>query len=91
MLFELMNKYLDFAQFNWCYMRQRPNGKLYFYDLEERKYRSLSYVLRCVLDNGMLDECYTLDELLDLAWLVPLKFTKEIVDYIKEYRYGKFN
>lgn len=84
-MYDLLDKYLTWAKFDWCYMRELPNGKLSFYDLEEHKKRSESYVLRCILDNGMLNECYTLDELLDLAWLVPIKFTKEIVDYIKEY------
>jgi len=56
--------------------------KIEFYDLEEHKKRSLSYVLRCILDNGMLNDCYDKNEIITLAHLSPPRFSKEINLYV---------
>ena len=81
-MYDLLDKYLTWAKFDWCYMRELPNGKLSFYDLEEHKKRSLSYVLHCILDNGMLNDCYNKDEIIALAYLSPPRFSKEIILYV---------
>lgn len=83
-MYDLLDKYLTWAKFDWCYITISRTGKLKFYDLEEHKYRSLSYILRCILDNGMLDECYTNDEIITLMHFAPPRFVKEISLYLKE-------
>lgn len=82
-LYELINRYCTWAKFDWCCLIYNPTGDtMSAYDFEENKPRTMNYVIKCMIDNGMLNECFTLEELTTLYVLVPKKFKKEIMYYL---------
>lgn len=83
LLFDLLDKYTTWAKFDWCCLVYSPTTEdMYIYDNEDKKKRTINYLIKTILDNGMLDECFTLDELTLLYILVPKKFKKEIAYYL---------
>ena len=84
-LFNHLWKYVEWAKFNWCSLIYNPlNQKMFAYDFEDKKVRSISYVIQCVLDNGMLDECFSQLELQSLEKVIPRRFKLEIRGYFNE-------
>ena len=82
-LFNLLDKYVEWAKFNWCLLIYNPlNQKMFAYDFEDKKVRSISYVIQCMLDNGMLDECFSQHELIELVEVVPKRFKPCVKDYL---------
>ena len=81
----LFYKYVRFAGFDWCYLMTDKRGILRIYDYEERRRMSTREFLKCVADNGMLNECYSKFELELLLDCVPDDFKTEIDYYLEEY------
>ena len=85
-LFKLLDKYVSWAKFDWCLLIINYLDKMYCYDMEEHKKRSISYLIKCMIDNGMLNECFTQKELKDLYEAIPKRFKKEIYYYVTDTR-----
>ena len=84
-LFNLLDKYVEWAKFNWCSLIYNPIiNKMFAYDFEDKKVRSISYVIQCMLDNGMIDECFSQSELQSLEKVIPKRFKIEIREYFNE-------
>ena len=82
-LFKIINKYTRWAKFDWCLLiHDKHTNKMYTYDIEDHTRRSISYIIECMLENGMLNECFTQDELEILLSSVPKRFKKEIEYYV---------
>lgn len=84
-LIELLDKYVSWAKYDYMYLYiDEKNGRIKWKDLEENKTRTLNEAMELIFDNGMLDECYTQEELNELKNLLQLKKHKdEIKLYIK--------
>lgn len=85
-LFRLLDKYVSWAKFDWCFIDINSQDKIYCYDMEEHRKRSISYLIKCMIDNGMLNECFTEKELKDLYDVIPKRFKKEIGYYVTDTR-----
>lgn len=84
-LFNHLWKYVEWAKFEWCSLIYNPmTNKMFAYDFEDKKIRSISYVIQCMLDNGMLHECFSQHELFLLEKSVPKRFKLEIRGYFDE-------
>lgn len=84
-LLELLNKYRDWAKYDYMllYIDEKSNT-IRWKDLEENKTRSLNQAMELIFDNGILNECYTQEELKEIKTLLPFKKLKdEIKTYIK--------
>lgn len=82
-LYMFLNKYTRWAKFDWCLLiHDQHNDKMYVYDMEDHKRRSISYVISMMIENGMLNECFTQGELEMLLYSVPKRFKKEIEYYV---------
>lgn len=82
-LFNYLWKYVEWAKFNWCSLIYNPiKNKMFAYDFEDKKVRSISYVIQCMLDNGMLDECFSQHEIKELIKVVPKRFKPYMRDYL---------
>lgn len=84
-LLSLINKYAIFAGFDWLDLKLDAKDRLCFHDVEEQRHISLNDVLKAILDNGMLDECYSKHELEFLFNIVPDEFKMEINFYLEDY------
>ena len=78
-----IDKYCTWAKFNWFYYKITGN-KIQYYDNEEKKRVSQSYVIRHILENGMLDECFKDWEILLFSVTAPPRFQKEIELYLNK-------
>lgn len=79
-----MIDYCVWAKFNWCgWTIDYDRNKIQFIDNEENKRVSQSYVLRAMLENGMLNECFTQEELQTLHNHMPPRFRNEIKFYME--------
>lgn len=82
-LFNLLDKYVEWAKFNRCSLIYNPiTNKMFAYDFEDKKVRSISYVIQCMLDNEMLDECFSQHEIKELIKVVPKRFKPYVRDYL---------
>ena len=89
-LLELIFKYCFWAKFDWCgWVINYDTNKIQFIDNEEQKRVSQSYVIRHILENGMLDECFTKEELKILYKHIPPRFKNEIKYYLEMNENGK--
>lgn len=78
-LWNLLNKYTNWAKMDWsCLVYNNLHDKMYVYDFEDRKVRSISYLIKCVFDNGMLEECFTQDEMQEFKENIPKRFKEWI-------------
>lgn len=82
--YSLFYKYVRFAGFDWCYLITDKRGILRIYDYEERRRIGTREFLQCMIDNGMLNECYSAYELAVLCDYVPDEFKMEINYYLEE-------
>jgi hypothetical protein len=83
LLFDLLDKYTTWAKFDWCCLVHSPiTETMYIMDMEHNKKRTINYLIKTILDNGMLDECFTLEELSLLYIVAPKKFKKGIEYYL---------
>ena len=82
-LYAFLNKYVKWAKIDWCVLVHNTNtNKMYAYDMEDHCERSISYIISLMLENGMLNECFTQGELEMLLYSVPKRFKKEIEYYV---------
>lgn len=84
MLFDLIMKYSTWAGFDWLKMFYDKRDRIYCYDNEEKIHISLKSVLNYIFDNGMLNECFTKEELETLYNVVPDAFKMEVYYYLEE-------
>lgn len=79
-----IDKYIQWAKFDWCaYIVNENTHRIQYIDNEENKKVSQSYVIRHILENGMLDECFEDWELLLFSITAPPRFQKEIKYYME--------
>lgn len=85
-LLELLDKYATWAKYDFMLLYiDESNDTIKWKDLEENKTRTLNQAMELIFDNGMLDECYTQEELKELKMLLPFrKLKNEIKTYIKK-------
>lgn len=82
-LFELISRYCRWANFDWCALVHDPLKDLMFaYDFDKNKSITINKVIRRILDNKNLDECFDLYEISTFMVLVPRKFRKEILTFL---------
>ena len=83
---DLLTKYITWAKYDWAELKEdKDKDIIYVYDHEENRKHTSNYLIELILDNGMLDECYTQEEIKKLSTAVPKeKFKKEIKLYIKK-------
>lgn len=80
-LFELLYKYVIWADFNWCDISYDSDlDTIKVYDVEEHKYIPYTKLINYMFENGMLNECFSKIELGVLKQNLPAKYKKEI-DY----------
>lgn len=83
-LCQLLFDYCVWAKFDWCDWVIDPCERtIQWYDREEHKRVSQSYVLRAMLENGMLNEFFTQEELKTLYDNIPPRFKNEIKYYME--------
>ena len=82
----LLNKYANWAKYDYMLLYiDESNNTIKWKDLEENKTRTLNQAMELIFDNGMLNECYTQEELKELKKILPFKKLKdEIKTYIKK-------
>lgn len=83
-VYELINKYVSWAGFDWLHIYFDKLGRLRFHDYEERRPISFNETLRWIFENGMLDECFTQEELERLFNVVPDTYKMDVYYYMEE-------
>lgn len=85
-LLNLIQKYATWAKFDYMDLYiDTASNKIRWYDMEEHTKCTLNQAFDLIFDNGMLNECYTQEELKELLNLAPTKnIKKEIKLYIKK-------
>ena len=84
-LWDLLSKYINWAKFDWALLYIDDKNNIMVKDNEYNATYDIFWFLEIMYDNGMLDECYSQEELIKLRDFIPYKeLKKEIEYYIKE-------
>lgn len=83
-VYNLLRKHIRWAGVDWAILTiDNMKNEIFIYDIEEKRKQTTNWWFKLMFANGMLNECFTDDELKALKKYVPKDMKEEIDYYIK--------